>query len=410
MYGTPQKPTAGGAGRAASPLRTVVANPVTPVYGRGAGRGAGRGEEGREEGSVVKNSFVTPSDPRNSVSTPPRGAAAPRAPPPRIERRTGVYDPLLTGKGVLDSPAIKFSKQGCVEVEGVVPDSTVFVECMDLSRINYDEVRVQQLLRAIPSFTEIEFMNGTAPFGVYTYLVVTNRAGGTQLVAKQTRTVMELGTCHHSIASDSSIDISGVRFGGELWNKANGTMEFNLLSGDYSWPRLRSLVDDDREKSSRDMAEMVQSLLPFARYREASVNDTVDQRGSFIRPRNLLPLPDRALLDLYRSVDIAVFYFPTRAACMGFRTANDDEKAEETHLRASVENRAATRRALVELVEEHGGHEYAPAAAAAAAAAADAANALPAAAAVNRKTRKQRRQRQRKRKSLKRSARKSRRN
>jgi hypothetical protein len=263
---------------------------------------------------------------------------------------------------------------------------------MDLDGINNDEVRVQRLLQAIPFFTEDSFMDNSAPGGVYTFLLIINQAGEEQLVAKQATTVMELGTCHHSIASDRRLAIREVLCGGEIWKKANGDLEYNLLSGDYSWPRLRSLLDDDRDKMSEEMALAVRAFLPFARYRKASVNDTVEQRGSFIQPRNLLPPPDRALLDLYRSVGISVFCFPSRVACIGFRSANVKEKAEESYLLATEEAKPAARQQLLDLVAAHGGHIYGEAAAAPA---------------PERKTRKQK---QRKQRSLKRSARKSRRN
>jgi len=95
---------------------------------------------------------------------------------------------------------------------------------------------------------------------------------------------------------------------------------------------------------------------------------------------------------------------------MEFRDANKAEGAEEAYLFAEEDAKPAALRVLVDLVESHGGHEYAPAVAAANAppAAVAAANAPPAAAVVNRKTRRHRRQR--KQRSLKRSARKHRRN
>jgi len=338
-----------------------------------------------------------------------------------MNRRTAKYAPLRPGKPVLDSPAIKFTKNGCVEVEGVVAGSTVFVECMDLSSINSDEVRVQALLQSIPSFTEAQFQDGSAPFGVYTFLVITNQAGEEHLVAKQARTVMELGTCHHSIASDGSLRIRDVLCGGELWKKASGEVEFNLLSGDYSWPRLRSLSDERRETTSNDMKMAVEAFLPAgSSYRASSANNTVAQRASFIESQNLRPPPDRALLDLYSSVGISVFQFPTREACMGFRGKNKSEGAEDAYLLATEEDKPAALQVLFMLVDAHGGHPYesagagaaAPPPGAGAAAAAPPFDAAAAAAAVvNRKTRRHRKQRQRKqRKSLKRSARKSRRN
>ena len=403
MNRTPPR-AAGGAGGEV-PLRNLPVNPVTPPRGGGGARGVNAfSAAAAAEGTPVRGgaAAVHYGSPKPVAAPPPRE-------PPRMNRRTARYAPLRPGKPVLDTPAIKFTKQGCVEVEGVVAGSTVFVECMDLSRINYDEVRVQALLRAIPSFTEVQFLDGSAPVGVYTFLVITNQAGEEHLVAKQARTVMELGTCHQSIARDGSLGIRDVLCGGELWKKADGLLEFNLLSGDYSWPRLRGLSDENRDITSDEMEVAVRTMLPLAHYNKASTNDTVEQRGSFIQRRNLLPPPDRALLDLYRSVDITVFSFPSRDDCMGFRAANTAERAEERYLFATGgAARAAALGQLKALVTRCNGVEYAPPVAAAAGAGAGAANAPPAAAAPERKTRRHRGQRQRR--SLKRSARKSRRN
>ena len=391
---------AGGAG---APLRTVVANPlVTPSGARNNVGGSKRGEAAAE-GTPVRGGGAAAA-----AGTPVRGgraAAAPEGP----RKKTARWRALEPGEGVkYDEGAIKFTKQGCVEVAGVG-----FVECIDLYNINSNG-RAQGLLQAIPFVTETQFLDGTAPPGVYTYLVITS-ATGRQLVAKQPRTVMELGTSHQAIARDERIGATSVLFGGELWKHEDGRVEFNLLSGDYTWPRLVALKGDEDDnhalRASEDMAEAVIGLLgPLAPvYKPTGVSDARYQPKSFIRSENLPP-PDRTLLDLYHRVGIYIAVFPTLEACFNYRREDrtiefaEGKPLSETYRDASVEARPAILERFTALVARHGGHEYVPAGAAAAAA-------PPAAPpAPERKTRKQKQRRQRKQRSLKRSARKSRRN
>ena len=272
---------------------------------------------------------------------------------------------LLPGTPVLSDPPIKLYKKGCVYVEG-----TGYVEFMDFSRINYDLPRARSLLTSIPFYTNGQFRDGTAPQGVYTFLVIVTHEGA-QLVAKAARSVMELGTCHHSIASDPRLGIQTVVCGGELWKKPDGTIWFNLLSGDYTWPRLRGLPNEGRELSG-EMADMIQRMISSAEYKSvSSANNVVVQRTSFINPENIVPPPDHELLNLYSRHGITMYSFPSKVNCSDFHDEVESLELENDYnLSRTDEERAAALATITDAVQKHKGNEYRPAAAAAAAAAA----------------------------------------
>ena len=211
--------------------------------------------------------------------------------------------------------------------------------------------RAQVLIQAHKTYTGDDFIGGRVPLGVFTFLVAVDVANARQpyhLLAKEVRSVLELGTRHNSIAKDASLGIRRILCGGEIQKTAEG-LRFNLQSGHYTVTRFKELrkplkgVDMvNAAAKSVDFAAAVQTLLPTATYVPFSPDVT------FIKEEALPPL-DEAELHLYTSCGLSVFLFSLRRNAELFQRFERDESSPMSEEEAALEK-----------MEELGGERFEP--------------------------------------------------
>jgi len=192
-----------------------------------------------------------------------------------------------------------------------------FVAVKDLHSINADADAVQRLIQAHPTYTQDDFNSGRTPNGLFTFLVVVDHDVH-RLVAKEVRSMLEIGTRHHSIAKDASLGISRILCGGEIEKTAAG-LRFNLQSGHYTVTRFRKdrLTGKINEANSASKSEAyslaVQALLLAAVYVQFSPDVTFIREGAF-RPL------DAAELGLYTECGLSVFLFGNAVEALAFQS------------------------------------------------------------------------------------------
>lgn len=88
--------------------------------------------------------------------------------------------------------------------------------------------QVRDFLATIPRLSSDQL--GSAPEGVYTWLLYSKDGSAPQFAASKTETMLELGTVHYSIAL--SVGATAVHGAGELWKHGN-EYTVNFLSGTF---------------------------------------------------------------------------------------------------------------------------------------------------------------------------------
>jgi len=206
---------------------------------------------------------------------------------------------------------------------------TDFVAVKNFRQIQDHPSLVQRLIQAHKTYTADDFEQGAAPNGVFTFLVVIDKSHTHRLVAKEVRSIFEIGTRHHAIACDELLRIDRILCGGEIKKDEEG-IQFNLQSGHYTLTRFKKnkkivgkLDEANVAVKSKAYTAAVQALLPTATSVPVTGDSTFITEGAIRNPL------DEAELHLFTSCGLSVFLFSSRKSAEEFQKKAESGWSEE---------------------------------------------------------------------------------
>ena len=178
----------------------------------------------------------------------------------------------------------------------------IFVAKIGEDNINNDPEKLHEFLSHFPKLDDKEFL--AAGDGVYTWILYSEPdSTDIKFLCNEVVSPFELGTRHQALAFDKRHNVDKIYGGGEIW-KHDGVIEYNLLSGTYSYP----LVKYNFGKTKKQAIEMMfLKFFPDARRGN-------DEDGYMYK----IKIVKTEILELYKKFGYTVIYFDDYNTCVKF--------------------------------------------------------------------------------------------
>jgi len=195
-------------------------------------------------------------------------------------------------------PIVMFRDHSCdVKTED---GKHIFVAKLGEDDINKNPEKLHEFLSYFPKLDEKMFLD--AGDGVYTWILYSEPdSTDIKFLTNEVVSPFELGTPHQALAFDKRHNVDKIYGGGEIW-KHKGVIEYNLLSGTYSYPLV---------KYNRTKKRAIESA--FLRFFPDAVRGD-DEDGYMYN----IKVVKTEILELYKKFGYTVILFDTYNTCAKF--------------------------------------------------------------------------------------------